>query len=251
MYFFFPPCFLSLEAELRNGKKYVRRTGVLLADFREFWRTNADGFYEKIVHKRSISAKVLLRIFEEEKVWCLYTLRGSSLPPLLRQHPTTTYPITMASQVNESSHLLASTTGGGAGSVATNEGLRKMMFGFVLGVALTTVVLLGGGSSTAEVTPYLLDMDKLGIDHHGDGVNEMAGLRMKGGQEKLPLLTASAKHPALHYFGKASTEFAATLPPLVDPLMKDRDNSFLADLVSRYEPCCEKRVYTFLLMVVR
>jgi hypothetical protein len=83
VYFFFPPCFLSLEGELRNGKKYVRRTGVLLADFREFWRTNADGFYEKIVHKRSISAKVLLRIFEEEKV------DGASTP--FGDHPSPLY----------------------------------------------------------------------------------------------------------------------------------------------------------------
>jgi hypothetical protein len=131
-----------------------------------------------------------------------------------------------ASAPSESSPLVAvksAAAGHGGGVAAAPQmaaGLWKMALGFVLGVALTVALLsvgFGGGSSSAS------------IDHREEPATAtMLLLRstLAGGQPAKKKVEEI--HPALHYFAKASTEFASTLP-----LMKDRDNSYLADLVTR------------------
>jgi hypothetical protein len=110
--------------------------------------------------------------------------------------------------------------GGGVAAPSIAAGLWKMALGFVLGVALTVAMLsggFGGGSSSAT------------IDHREEpATTTMLLLRstLAGGNPAKKKVEEI--HPALHYFAKASTEFASTLP-----LMKDRDSSFLADLVTR------------------
>jgi hypothetical protein len=137
---------------------------------------------------------------------------------------------------SESSPLVASTTtvtakendewslqiGSSSSSTAPSGRWKIGVFGFVLGVAVAT--------SIHAFTGRLLSSSW----NNGNNDDEAATATVA-----FPLLTSTVwqhktveedhhHHPALHYFAKASTEFTATLP-----LMKDRDNSFLADLVTR------------------
>lgn len=104
--------------------------------------------------------------------------------------------------MNENTRLVSPTAGLSAqeSSRKGSLGLARLVLSFLLGVAVTFFA-----------TAY---------------TKKDVGLDVM--QEQAPMMGSPSSNPPLHYFGKAKTEFAATLP-----LMVDRDNSFLADLVTR------------------
>ena len=95
--------------------------------------------------------------------------------------------------MQETSHLLPRVT---ETTTTTRPAWKTAVVSFLVGVALT---LMSGVTSHRRTTASLAVPRTL--DHS----------------------------PALHYFAKASTEFASTLPPLPPNI----DDSFLADLVTR------------------
>lgn len=106
--------------------------------------------------------------------------------------------------MQETSHLLPRADGESTMTRrSTTTPWKTAIVSFAVGVALTLMVTSGVTPSRRATASVVDDVPLLGKKH-------------KAG-------------PALHYFAKASTEFAATLPPLPPNI----DDSFLADLVTR------------------
>jgi hypothetical protein len=131
---------------------------------------------------------------------------------------------TTASSSTESSQLLPSSSKNNNNVNETNNssvrsnvrvsmsGLWPIVFGFALGVVFVVATLMVRDRQTSSSSTAA-------------NMNSFPLLRSTLGKAKE---TKMVKHPASHYFGKASTAFTTTLP-----LMKHRTNSFLADLVTR------------------